>query len=275
MPPPSAAARRHKDWSPTSAIRASIGLHALAVAGTIAAPEAWPWALGGVLANHLALGCFGMCPRSRLLGPNIVRLPEAASGRGEVVLTFDDGPDPHVTPAILDVLESHGARASFFCIGARAAEYPDLVCEIVRRGHSVENHSHTHPHGFACYPPGELAKELRRAQATIADIAGRPPGFFRPPMGLRSPLLDPILNQIGLRHVSWTRRGNDAVHRDPVAVLRRLAGRLGAGDVLLLHDGNCARAANDRPVVLEVLPALLGRIAAAGLRSVSLPEALG
>ncbi len=262
-------------WSPAPAIRASIGLHVLAAAGTVAAPATWPWAVGGVLANHLALTCFGLWPRSTLLGPNMIALPPASAARGEIALTFDDGPDPHVTPAILDMLERHAARASFFCIGERAAAHPELVRDIVRRGHSAENHSHTHPNGFACYPPRRLARELYRAQDAIAGITGRPPRFFRPPMGFRSPLLDPVLNRIGLLQVSWTRRGCDATRSDPTSVLHRLTKGMAAGDVLLLHDGNAARARTDRPAVIEVLPVLLDRIASAGLRAVSLPEALG
>jgi peptidoglycan/xylan/chitin deacetylase (PgdA/CDA1 family) len=215
-----------------------------------------------------------MWPRSRLLGPNMVRLPKPAVDRGEVALTFDDGPDPQVTPALLDMLDRYSARASFFCIGECAATHPDLVRETVRRGHSVENHSYTHSNGFALYPLAWLEQELRCAQETIAGITGRAPEFFRPPMGLRSPLLDPVLRRLALRHVSWTRRGHDAVNGNPASALRRLTSSLAAGDVLMLHDGNCARAENDRPVVLEVLPVLLERIASRGLRSVSLSEAL-
>lgn len=215
-----------------------------------------------------------MWPRSRLLGPNIVRLPKPAVNRGEIALTFDDGPDPLVTPMLLDVLDRYSARASFFCIGERAAAHPDLIRETARRGHSVENHSYTHSNGFALYPLAWLAEELRCAQDTIAGITGRAPEFFRPPMGLRSPLLDPVLSRLELRHVSWTRRGHDAVNGNPAAALRRLTRSLAAGDVLVLHDGNCARAENDRPVVLEMLPALLERVASCGLRSVSLSESL-
>lgn len=268
------ALSQRQSWSPAPAISVSIGLHGLAAAGTIAAPSIWPWALGGLFANHLALGCFGMWPRCRLLGPNMVRLPKPAMDRGEIALTFDDGPDPLVTPALLDMLDRYSARASFFCIGERAAAHPDLIAEIARRGHSVENHSYSHPNGFALYPPAWLVQELRRAQETITCITGRAPAFFRPPMGLRSPLLDPVLSGLGLRHVSWTRRGHDAVNGDPAAALRRLTSSLAAGDVLLLHDGNCARARNDRPIVLEVLPVLLTRMASRGLHSVSLPAAM-
>jgi peptidoglycan/xylan/chitin deacetylase (PgdA/CDA1 family) len=176
---------------------------------------------------------------------------------------------------ILDLLDRHNARASFFCIGERAAAYPDLAIEIVRRGHGVENHSHTHSSGFACYPPGWLAEELRRAQETIAGITGLLPRFFRPPMGLRSPLLDPVLSRVGLCHVSWTRRGYDTTaYRDPGIVLHRLTRGLAGGDILLLHDGRRTGSKNGRPTALQVLPALLDRIASSGLRSVSLMEAL-
>lgn len=262
-------------WSPTPAIRASIWLHALALGATAGCPQVWPWTLGAVAANHLALGVAGTFPQNDLLGPNLARLPPAAAGRREVALTFDDGPDPAVTPAVLDALDRGGARASFFCIGRRAAAYPDLVREIVRRGHSVENHTDTHPYGFPCLPPGGITREVRRAQETIATIAGRAPRFFRAPMGLRTPLLDPVLARAGLCCTSWTRRGYDGRSGDAAAVLRRLGRGLAAGDVLLLHDGSCARTRAGRPVVMEVLPALLDQLAAAGLRPVALPAATG
>jgi peptidoglycan/xylan/chitin deacetylase (PgdA/CDA1 family) len=266
-------------WTPAPAVRASCWLHAAAALGLAAHPAAaWPWALGGVLANHAALAAAGLCPRGRLLGPNLLRLPEDARRRGEVAVTFDDGPDPDVTPRVLDVLEEHGATASFFLIGRRAARHESLVREMVRRGHSAENHTQRHLARFAALPFGAMRREVADAGQAIAVAAGVAPRFFRPPAGLRSPLLDPVLAAAGLRHVSWTRRGFDAVSRDPAAVLRRLGGRRGlsAGGILLLHDGNAARARPEgTPVVLEVLPALLRQVAAAGLRAVSLPRAMG
>jgi peptidoglycan-N-acetylglucosamine deacetylase len=269
-----AALGRRDAWLPAPVISLSIGMHGLAVVGTVAQPGIWAWTLGGLVANHMALGCLGMWPRSQMLGPNVVRLPRRAIGRNEIALTFDDGPDPAVTPVLLDILDRYSAQASFFCIGERAAAHPDLVRETARRGHNVENHSYTHPNGFALYPPAWLVRELRHTQEAITRITGRAPEFFRPPMGLRSPLLDPVLKCLGLRHVSWTRRGHDAVNGNPTAALSRLTRRLAPGDVLMLHDGNCARARNNRPVVLEVLPVLLERMASQGLRSVSLSQAL-
>jgi peptidoglycan/xylan/chitin deacetylase (PgdA/CDA1 family) len=227
-----------------------------------------------LLGNHVVLGVIGMWPRSRLLGPNLVRLPAAAARRGEVALTFDDGPDPEVTPQVLDLLDNAGAKASFFCLGARAAAHPEIVRDMVRRGHSVENHSQRHPNLFACYGLRALRREIESAQTAIAGITNRPPAFFRAPVGLRSPLLDPVLARTGLRYVSWTRRGYDAVRGDPTGVLRRLTRGLAAGDVLLLHDGSSARTSAGRPVVLQVLPVLLEQLAARGLKAVTLPAAL-
>ena len=260
-------------WSPAPAVRVSMALHALAAAGLLLWPSAWAWVLGAVAANHAVLGAVGMLPRNGLLGPNLVRLPEPCARRGLVALTFDDGPDPAVTPRVLDLLDRHGATASFFCVGERARSQPALVREIVRRGHSVENHSNRHPLAFACFGMGGMRGEVARAQTVLGGLADRAPGFFRPPAGLRSPLLDPVLARAGLRHATWTRRGHDGMRRDPGRVLRHLTVGLRGGDILLLHDGSCARTREGEPVVLAVLPDLLRAIGERGLRAVSLPAA--
>ncbi len=258
-------------YRPAPLVRASAWLHAAALLGLAADPAAWPWIAGAVAANNAALTAAGMWPQSALLGPNLVCLPGRAARRRQVALTFDDGPDPVVTPAVLDLLERHGARASFFFIGRRAAAHPALVREVVRRGHEVENHSDRHPAAFACLPPAALAREIGTAQARLADLTGVAPRFFRPPMGLRSPLLDPVLARFRLRHASWTRRGYDAVSRDAQRVLARLCRGLAPGDVLLLHDGGASWTPKP-PVVLAVLPALLARLAQAELVPVTLAQ---
>ncbi len=262
-----------RPWRPAPAIGLSLLLHVAGVAMLVLQFSLWPWVLGGLVVNHVLLIAAVFWPRGRVLGPNLVRLPPAAAARNEISLNFDDGPDPEVTPRVLDLLDRHQARASFFCIGEKAAAFPELVREIARRGHSVENHSHRHSNAFAFYGLGRLQREVDAAQAAIAGIIGRAPAYFRAPAGFRSPLLDPVMTACGLRYVSWTRRGFDTVHGNADAVLRRLTRGLGPGDILLLHDGAPARTREGEPVVLAVLPALLERLAARGLKPVTLPDA--
>jgi peptidoglycan/xylan/chitin deacetylase (PgdA/CDA1 family) len=247
------------------ALRVSLLLHAAAVACLAAQPPAWPWVLGALGANHLALFLAVLWPRGQLLGPNLVRLPAVAVRRGEIALTFDDGPDPQVTPRVLELLDRYQAKASFFCIGEKAEAHPELVKEIARRGHGVENHSYHHHSAFAFFGISRLGREVDAAQRALAAITGRSPAFFRAPAGFRSPMLDPVLASRGLRYVSWTRRGFDAVSGDPERILDQLTLGLAAGDVLLMHDRV--------PVMLSVLPALLEQISVKGLKAVSLASA--
>ena len=247
-----------------------MALHAAALVGALALPRHWRWAAGAVAVDQALLITAGLLPRNRWLGPNLTRLEDAG---GTVALTFDDGPDPEVTPRVLDLLDEAGVRASFFCIGARARARPALVGEIARRGHTVENHSLNHPYRFAALGPRALAREVLTAQAILADCAGAPPVWFRAPMGLRSPLLQPVLESAGLRLASWSRRALDGVSGDPAAAVRRLTRGLAAGDVMLMHDGNCARDREGRPVVLSALPPLLLRLRRSALLGRSLPRA--
>ena len=255
-------------------LKASIACHAGVGLAVAAQPGLWPWALGALAGNHALITATGLWPRSTWLGANLHRLPAAAAARGEVAITIDDGPDPAVTPGVLDQLDAAGARATFFSIAAQAAQHPALCREIVRRGHAVENHTQRHSHHFSMLGPRGFAREITQAQDTLAQITGRAPQFFRAPAGLRNPFLGPVLQRQGLQLVSWTRRGFDTVRTDPAEVLARLTRGLGAADILLLHDGNAARTASGRPVVLEVLPGLLRSIAHLGLGTVTLEQAL-
>jgi peptidoglycan/xylan/chitin deacetylase (PgdA/CDA1 family) len=253
-------------------LRATIGLNATCAAGLAFDPAAWRWWVGAVAANHALMTVAGLWPRSTLLGPNLVRLPAAAARRGEVALTIDDGPDPQVTPAVLDLLGQAGVRASFFCIGEAVRRHPALARRIVADGHAIENHSERHPHHFAMFGLGGFRREVAAAQHTITDATGVAPRFFRAPAGLRNPLLQPVLAELGLTLASWTRRGFDTVRNDPERVRARLEHGLAAGDILLVHDGHAARDATGTPVVLRVLPGLIARLRDAGLRPVTLEQ---
>jgi peptidoglycan/xylan/chitin deacetylase (PgdA/CDA1 family) len=265
------AARR---WSPPPLLYASAAVHLGAAAAVLARPRLWPWALGALAANHVALAAAGLWPRSQLLGPNWIRLPAHNGVAAGVAITIDDGPDPAVTPQVLSQLAEHQALATFFCVGARVERYADLAREIVRRGHAIENHSQRHRHNFSLLGPGGMSAEISRAQDSILRVTGSKPRFFRAPAGLRNPFLDPVLTRLQLRLASWTRRGFDTVNANPDAVYRRLANPLQDGDILLLHDGNAARGRGGKPVILEVLPRLLDALASKRLRPVTWRSAL-
>lgn len=254
-------------------IQASLLWHLLALVALWLWPGRWGWVLLALALNHGLITATGLWPRSTWLGPNLRRLPPAAAARGEVALTLDDGPDPEVTPQVLVLLRHHGAKATFFCIAERALAHPALVAEIVAQGHSVQNHSHRHRHTFSLLGPRGFEAELRRAQQALGGLTGQAPRFFRAPAGLRNPFLQPVLARLGLSLTSWTRRGFDTREADAQRVLARLTRGLAAGDIVLLHDGHCARNAAGQPVVLQVLPLLLAHLQHAGLRCVTLPEA--
>lgn len=262
----------HRRWKPSVAIKASAVVH-LGAAGAMLSGLGWPWAISSLVANHAILTIAGLWPRSTLLGSNMRRLSPAACAAREVAITIDDGPNPSVTPAVLNILDAYQAQATFFCIGKAVESHPDLAQEITRRGHRIENHSYAHRHHFSVMGMGQLRSEIGRAQEVISQTTGYVPVYFRAPAGLRSPLLDPVLQGLGLQLVSWTRRGFDTITKDPQQVLEKLEKNLSVGDILLVHDGNAARAADGRPVVLQVLPKLLKTLRDRGFRPVSLPDA--
>ena len=270
-PAPSVAAPR---WRTPLLVQASVACHLGAGAAVVAAPALWPWALGAVALDHALITATGLWPRSTWLGSNLRRLPEHSAARGEVSITIDDGPNPAVTPAVLDVLDAFAARATFFCIARHAERHSQLCREIVQRGHSVQNHSHHHAHTFSLLGPRAMAREIARAQDALSQITGQRPRFFRAPAGLRNLFLAKVLHTLDLQLVSWTRRGFDTVAQSPATVVRRLLRNLAAGDILLLHDGNAARTAAGAAVIIEALPPVLRAVRDAALEPITLAMAL-
>ena len=255
-------------------LRLTLLLHLAMAAALLVQPSAWRWVLAAFAANHLLLTLAGLWPRCNWLGPNWTRLPAASARRGEIALTIDDGPDPEVTPAVLDLLDRLQVKATFFCIGENARRHPALCREIVARGHDVQNHSERHRHNFSMLGPRGYRRELEAAQDSLFSITGCRPQFFRAPAGLRNPFLGPVLEHMGLRLAAWTRRGYDTRSGDAAVVSRRLLPAVRPGAILLLHDGNCARSAAGVPVILDVLPGLAGQASASGLHFVTLSHAL-
>lgn len=187
-----------------------------------------------------------------------VRTHFAADHR-EIWLTIDDGPDPDDTPKILDLLERHGAKATFFVIGERAARWPELIREIVRRGHEIGHHTHTHPVGsFWCASPRRLGAEFDRALAALGEIGVRP-RWFRAPVGIKHLLLAPALAARNLQCVGWTIRSGDCRSRSPEALVAAIAARLRPGAIVLLHEGPSVPAAVRVAGIARLLDAIAER----------------
>src|SRR4051812_38632375 len=190
------------------AIRISIGVHLLAL-GLLLHWAFWPFSLAIIALNHLLLAAAGLWPRSTILGPNQRRLSTRAAAAGQVALTIDDGPDPLVTPQVLDLLDRLDCKATFFCIGELVLAHSDIAREIARRGHQIENHTHHHVMYFSLFGPKRIRQEIEQAQEAISAAAGVRARFFRAPAGLRNFLLETVLCATDMRLVSCTRRGFD------------------------------------------------------------------
>jgi peptidoglycan/xylan/chitin deacetylase (PgdA/CDA1 family) len=224
----------------------------------------WRIGLPLLAATHLVFLWGVLKPQSQMYGPVLAQLPVA----GQVVwLTIDDGPSDD-TRAILDLLDAHDARATFFLVGERAAARPELVREIAARGHGIGNHSQTHPQAwFWALGPARMRREIAQCQRTLREISGREPHWFRAVVGHSNPFVSAPLREHGLARAAWGARGYDAVHTDPEAVVARIERDLAPGAIVLLHEG----ARHGRSV--EMIALLLQRLRGLGYRSV-LPEDL-
>lgn len=161
------------------------------------------------------------------------------TARREVWLTIDDGPDPEDTPRLLELLAAHGARATFFVIGEKAARHPALIRAMGAAGHEVANHTQTHPLGFFwCASPARLAWEVDRAGRAIVLAGGASPTRFRPPAGIKNFWLAAALRARGLAGVGWSARGLEHwPGADAGSVAARVLRRVAPGAILLLHEG--------------------------------------
>jgi peptidoglycan/xylan/chitin deacetylase (PgdA/CDA1 family) len=233
------------------------------------------WDLLGVLilglaALHLSLFARGMlCIRSRLFGPVIWRCPR----EGDCChLTFDDGPTPGATEAVLELLAAHSARATFFLVGENIRRHPDLARRIVAEGHAVGNHSERHAALMPIWGSDRVAREIRRVDQLIRTVTGRPSVGFRPPAGLRSLAMHRACLRLDVPVIGWSARAADTLAWSAETIARRLARGLQPGAILLLHDGIIPRLpAADRQAMLQALEQVLLEMKARGLRSVPLP----
>jgi peptidoglycan/xylan/chitin deacetylase (PgdA/CDA1 family) len=241
---------------------------------------------GAVLVAAAGLISYGaVYPRSQFFGSTIC----STNSPSKLAITFDDGPNPGITPKLLDLLDHHNARATFFLIGKFASECPDLVREIAARGHVLGNHTDSHPNLF-WLAPQKVREELQRCNDVISSILGAPPKWFRPPFGLRNPWVVPIAGKLGQRAVMWTRIPGDwkpkpiewLIHRmeSIAAHARKHCDTKGqsqshaSGDILCLHDGNHRHQNGDRSHTIAALEHWLPRWRDLGLEFVTIDEAV-
>jgi len=176
--------------------------------------------------------------------------------RGEIALTFDDGPNPDVTPHVLDLLDHYSIHATFFLIGRFVRVCENLVREIAVRGHSVGNHTDSHP-GLTLISQAQVSEELSRCQHSIATVTGTAPMWMRPPFGLYGPQLRGLVWGVGLRRVAmWSIICGDWRHQPTDALIQSLGNvgkSAGGGDIVVLHDGDHRTLRGDRWHILDVL----------------------
>jgi peptidoglycan/xylan/chitin deacetylase (PgdA/CDA1 family) len=200
------------------------------------------WILAGVLVLRL-----------RMFADAIVRGPAGARG---FALTFDDGPDPATTPRVLDALDAAGAKGTFFVIAKKAEAHPEVVKEILRRGHAVGLHSYAHDRLFSLRSEKRVRADLEKGLAVLSAITGARPTLFRPPIGHTNPIIARVADALDLVVVGWSVGARDGIAGvSAESVIARVRGRLHDGAIVLLHDAS--ERGTHAPVAADAIAAIV------------------
>jgi peptidoglycan-N-acetylglucosamine deacetylase len=237
-----------------------------------------PWLISvpGAALTAVGIASYGTIhPRSQLFGETIF----CTDSPRKLAITFDDGPNPAITPRLLDLLTRFSVPATFFLIGKYARQNPELVREIHNRGHVIGNHTNTHPNLFLCSPT-RIREQLSACSDSLASILGAAPLWMRPPWGARSPWLASIACDLKLQVVMWTSLPGDWRAPSDEWLIRRLqpvstrASTTPTGDIICLHDGSHLAQNADRTHTLAALEYWLPRWRDLGLEFVTIPDAV-
>ena len=188
---------------------------------------------------------------------------------GMVALTFDDGPNVTATAQVREILNGHGVRATFFEVGKALESRPSLALDLLRDGHVIANHSHSH--SLAAWLSRD-DDDLSRAQDAFAQHLGVRPAFFRPPFGLVTRETRQRLKEHGMTCVTWDVAAEDWKLDDPAEIARRVLEAVRPGSIVLLHDGHDGDVTGNRHVIVEALPAILAGLAARSLAPAGLDD---
>jgi peptidoglycan/xylan/chitin deacetylase (PgdA/CDA1 family) len=203
------------------------------------------------------------------VGPGL-RIRMRQEGVDGVALTFDDGPHPQGTPAVLDTLRENGATATFFLAGEQVAKRPSLAAEIVAAGHRVELHCHRH-RNLLRLGVSQFLEDAERARAVIEEASGQAIADYRPPYGIFSAATLRAVHRRGWRPVLWSRWGRDWTRRATAeSITRRSSAGIRAGDIVLLHDADYYSARGSWVRTAAALPLILAELESRGLKAVSL-----
>jgi len=193
-----------------------------------------------------------------------------------VAITFDDGPSPEFTPAILDILKQYNVPATFFMVGSHVEKYPDIARRIVEEGHAVGNHTYSH-RNLPTLSTKALQEEIIKATAAIVEVTGEYPAYVRPPRGMYDGRFRRLANLLGQEIILWTVSSRDwRFGVTPNAVIKNVTSRVKGGDIILFHDSGALirNEGGDRRATVAALPAVIEALQAKGLRIVTLAELL-
>jgi len=213
-------------------------------------------------------GFHTMWPTSQVYGKTFIGL---GPGSRQLALTYDDGPNDPYTWRLLEVLERHGVKATFFLIGRFVEQKQEIARTLVGAGHAIGSHTWDHPN-LIFSSTAELRRQLQRTQAAIRDATGVDVELFRPPFGGRRPETLRIARAMGLQPVMWNVACQDWKPISSDEIVRRAERQIRGGDVILLHDGEYHRIGVDRSRSIEASGRILSRYQGEGFEFVTVPE---